>query len=278
MQIAITLLSILIFTFMFLTFLFSRQLNMHIIFRKIEGINKNFSANYGKPKFYEDLQLLMEHENGIEVFRIKIKSIENILVLRILLSSAFFIFLNLLGVVLHQNLLVWSLLGSIIMFFLPVTVIRGLLESKQKTILFELPDIVEIISSLIKAGLTLDESINYISKNYKGEISNLFSLFQIKKLEGYTRAEAFKIISRLSFCNDFKIVLKVMAQSEDIGNPIAEVLNNLSRSLRSNQRDQLKIRAERIESNLVLVIFIFLFIPMLMLFLLPVLPQIKLLF
>jgi len=56
------------------------------------------------------------------------------------------------------------------------------------------------------------------------------------------------------------------------------VLNNLSRSFRDNQRDQLKIRAERIESNLILVIFIFLFIPMLMIFLLPVLPQLRLLF
>ncbi|MGM0366698.1 MAG: type II secretion system F family protein [Actinomycetota bacterium] len=278
MRIAIVLLPILIFMFMFLAFVFSRHLDMNVIFRKIEGMNKKFPQNNQKPKFYEDLKLLMEHEGGIEIFRVKIKSVENILVLRILTASAFFIVLNLLGIMLSQNLLLWSLMGAAVMFFLPVAMIKGLIDRKAKSILFELPDVIEIISSLIKAGLTLDECINYVSKNYKGSISDLFALFEIKKLEGHTRSEAFKIISRLSFCNDFKTVIKIMAQSEEIGNPIAEVLNNLSKSLRDNQRDQLKIKAERLESNLVLIIFIFLFIPMLMIFLLPVLPQLKLLF
>jgi len=48
--------------------------------------------------------------------------------------------------------------------------------------------------------------------------------------------------------------------------------------MRTNQRDLLKIRSERLESNLVLVIFIFMFIPMIFLFLLPVLPQLKMFF
>ncbi len=278
MQISIVFLSMLIFIFIFLSFIFSRHLNMGILFRKINKINKKIPVYYRKPNFYEDLKLSIQHEGFINIMGIKIKSIEYILVLRILFASIFFILLNLTGIMLYRNLLHWSLLGSAIMFFLPLATIKGFIERKAKLVNVELPDIIEIISSLIKAGLTLDESLNYISKNYKGEISNLFALFQIKKMEGYTRIEAFKIIARLSFSNDFKTTIKILAQSGDIGNPIAEVLSNLARTLRNSQRDQLKIRAERIESNLVLVIFIFLFIPMLMIFLLPVLPQIKLLF
>jgi len=73
-------------------------------------------------------------------------------------------------------------------------------------------------------------------------------------------------------------VIKILVQAEMIGNPISGVLKDISRVIRTNQRDLLKIRSERLESNLVLVVFIFMFIPMLFLFLLPVLPQLKMFF
>ena len=134
------------------------------------------------------------------------------------------------------------------------------------------------MSSLIKAGLNLDESINYISTNYKGEVSKLFAIAQLRVLEGISKKEAYHKIAKLSFCNDFKTIIKILIQSEMIGNPIKDVLKGLSKAMRDNQRDQLKMRAEKLEGNLILIIFIFMFIPMIFLFLLPVLPQLKMLF
>ncbi len=277
MELAALLLPVLIFLFMFLSFIFSRNIKISAVSRKIEKFNRKISLNQ-KPRFYEDMRMLLKNESRIKVLGIKVNNLEKVFLLQILLASAFLITMNLLGILLSRNLFVWSLVGSAIAYFLPITIIKGFMDKKGRSVLVELPDIIEITSSLIEAGLTLDEAIKYISLNYKGSISKLFALLQVKKLEGHTRAEAFKIISRLSFCEDFKTVIKLMAQSEEIGNPIAEVLSDLSTSLRNNQRDKLKIRAERMESNLVLVIFIFLFIPMLMIFMLPVLPQIRLLF
>ncbi len=277
MKLAIVILSVLLFVFVVMVLVFSRHVNMAVLSRKIQSISRKFPDSQ-KPKQDEDLQLWLKHQGPLKILGVPIKNVEHILVVRILLASAFFIVLNLLGLLLVRNLIIWSLLASGVAFFLPTAMMKGFKDRQSKSILYELPDMIEILSSLIKAGLTLDEAIAYISRNYKGHISRLFALFGVKKLEGHTRDEAFMIISRLSFCPDFKTTIKIMAQSEHIGNPIAEVLNNLSRSFRDNQRDQLKIRAERIESNLILVIFIFLFIPMLMIFLLPVLPQLRLLF
>jgi pilus assembly protein TadC len=79
----------------------------------------------------------------------------------------------------------------------------------------------------------------------------------------------------MSYCAEFYSFIKVIHQSEIIGNPIKDVLKDLSRVYRNNQRDNLKMRAEKLESNLILVIFIFIFIPMLLIFLMPVLPQLK---
>ena len=131
---------------------------------------------------------------------------------------------------------------------------------------------------MIKAGLGLDEAIRYISNNYKGEISKLFKSVQIKTLEGCSKKDAYYSIAKLSFCNDFKTVVKILIQSDIVGNPIKDVLRDLSKVIRNNQKDLLKMRAERLEGNLIIVIFVFIFIPMLFLFLLPVFPQLKMLF
>ncbi|MDZ7837498.1 MAG: type II secretion system F family protein [Actinomycetota bacterium] len=94
-------------------------------------------------------------------------------------------------------------------------------------------------------------------KIIQGKYSNLFKLYQVRILEGYTRSEAFTVVGKLSFCDEFKTFLRVIEHSENIGNPVADALKNLSNSFRNNQRDKLKIKAEKIESNLMLVIFIF---------------------
>jgi Flp pilus assembly protein TadB len=135
-----------------------------------------------------------------------------------------------------------------------------------------------MLSSLIKAGLTLDEAIAYISVNYNSEASKLFRMLHTKILEGHSKPEAFNIIARLSFCSEFKNLIKVLAQSEIIGNPVKDILKDLSRVMRENQRDFLKMKAEKLESNLIIVIFIFIFIPVIALFLIPVIPQLQILF
>jgi len=134
------------------------------------------------------------------------------------------------------------------------------------------------LSSLIKAGLSLDESLSYISENYKCEISKLFRLIQVKIFEGYNKNDAYYIASKLSFCNDFKTVIKILIQAEVIGNPISKVLKDMSRVIRDSQRDLLKVKSERLESNLVIIVFVFMFIPTILLFLLPVIPQLEFLF
>jgi pilus assembly protein TadC len=96
--------------------------------------------------------------------------------------------------------------------------------------------------------------------------------------EGLSRDEAFNYIGRISLCNEFKSFIKVIYQAEIMGNPVVKVLKDMSRTYRNNQRDFLKMRAERLESNLIVVIFVFIFLPMLAVFLLPVIPQLKFLF
>ena len=142
----------------------------------------------------------------------------------------------------------------------------------------ELPDFIDFLFLLINAGLTFDEAIKYLIENMSSNICELFKLYRIKQMEGNSKTESLQYISKISFCPEFERVLKVISESEIIGNPINKTLEDLSAEIRRSQRDHIKIRAEKLENNLIFIIFIFIFIPMLMLFILPIIPQFKLLF
>lgn len=278
MNLLLVVIAVLVSVFVFLLFINFSYKKSRLLIEKIETRTGYILKKMNKTKLSEDLELLFEEQNFIKIFGFKIKSLEGLFLLRVILSLSFLIFFIVFGFFLGKNFIFYSFIGAIILYFLPIEIIKSKISSKSKRIQNELPDIVDILSSLIKAGLSLNEALNYISDNYKCETSMLFKLAQIKIFEGYSKMDAYYLIARLSFCNDFKTVIKILAQAEIIGNPISKVLKDVSKVMRANQRDLLKIRSERLESNLVLIIFIFMFIPMIFLFLLPVLPQLKMFF
>jgi len=278
MNLLLVVIAVLVSVFVFLLFINFSYKKSRLLIEKIETRTGYILKKMNKTKLSEDLELLFEEQNFIKIFGFKIKSLEGLFLLRVILSLSFLIFFIVFGFFLGKNFIFYSFIGAIILYFLPIEIIKSKISSKSKRIQNELPDIVDILSSLIKAGLSLNEALSYISDNYKCETSMLFKLAQIKIFEGYSKMDAYYLIARLSFCNDFKTVIKILAQAEMIGNPISKVLKDVSKVMRANQRDLLKIRSERLESNLVLIIFIFMFIPMIFLFLLPVLPQLKMFF
>ena len=278
MNYIIILLSVLISVFVLL-FLFNfRSSSYRSALEKIEGRAGSFLYKGNRSNENKDIKLMFEENKTINIVGAKIRSLEGLFLFRIIISLSFLILFNIFGILFDKNFILYSIIGAVIFYFLPLEIIKGKINFTRKIISNELPEILDILSSLIKAGLSLDEAINYISINYKGEVSKLFTIAQLRVLEGISKKEAYYKIAQLSFCNDFKTIIKILIQSEMIGNPINVVLRDLSKVMRNNQRDQLKIKAERLEGNLVLIIFIFIFIPMMFLFMLPVLPQLRLLF
>lgn len=270
--------SFLISFFVFLLIGSINSSDLKVALKRMEGRSGNLFKRRIKTGFGDDLKFLIDEEGSVKIFGFGISSLESLFLLRIALASSFFIIFILIGFLLGKNFIIYSLIIALIFYFLPAEILKGKMKLRGRKVLSELPDIVDILSSLIKAGLSLDEAVRYISDNYEGEASKLFKLVQVKILEGCSKKDAYYSIARLSFCNDFKTVIKILVQSDIVGNPVKDVLKDLSKVIRNNQRDLLKARAERLEGNLIIVVFIFIFMPMLVLFLLPVFPQLKMFF
>jgi len=278
MNLWVMFIAILISVFIFIILVSFGRKDSQLIINTAETKTGKFFKKISKNKENEDLKILFEEQNGTRVLIFNIKSLEGLFLLRIILSLSFFLLVIISGFLLDRSLILHSFIGAVIIFFIPLEAVKGKISLKSKKVQNELPDIIDILSSLIKAGLSLGEALNYISENYDCEISKLFKLAKIKIIEGHNKIDAYYMVAKLSFCNDFKSLIKIIMQAESIGNPISKVLKDMSNVIRSNQRDLLKIQSERMESNLILIIFVFIFIPTIFLFLLPVIPQLNLLF
>jgi len=278
MRLLIITFSALISIFTVILFTMNGRSELAFLLGKLEERKSSFFKVNRNTKFIEDMRFLIEQRGSIKFFGMNFRSPESLLLFRIIFALSFAMILILSGFMIGKNFIILSIALGLILFFLPIEVIKNRQLVYSRKVLRELPDIIDIISSLTKAGLTLEESITYISNNYKGEISNLFKLYKIKLLEGYSKKEAYLTVAGLSFCNEFKSIMKIFLQSEEMGNPIKDVLKDLSRVIRDNQRDLLKMKAEKLENNLIIVIFVFIFIPMITIFLIPVIPQLKILF
>lgn len=269
--------SLAIALFIFLIFFNVKDVKAKSFIKRIEHYAENFSD---KKRFKKspEIGLFLKEKGPIQILGIKVETTIGIFVFRIILSITVFVSINILGFFLGNNLYLISFILALILYFLPVEVLKGRIKAISKKISNELPESLDILSSLIKAGLNLDQAIDYYSKNYRDQISNLFKIAKTKIHDGESSRDAYYKIAELSFCNEFKSALKIIVQSDIVGNPVNKVLKDLSRAIRRNQRDQIKIKAERLESSLMLVIFVFMFIPMMSLFLLPVIPQLKMIF
>ncbi len=278
MSLIIILISLLISAFVFLFFFNSRQIHTKSLMKKIENYTSNITLKKNKNTEHLRHKFFLEERKIIKILGIRIKTIEGLFVFKVFLSLSSLIFIIIFGFFMGNNFILFALLISFLLFFVPSEIFKGKIKKISKNIAIEIPDTLDILSSLIKAGLNLDDAINYYSNNYQGEVSQLFKMALIKIYEGQRRKDAYYCMAKLSFCNEFRTIIKIIIQADSIGNPINIVLKDLSKAIRNNQRDQIKMKAERLESSLMLIIFVFMFIPMMILFLLPIIPQLKMIF
>jgi Flp pilus assembly protein TadB len=271
-------LSFLVSIFIFFCFFNSGHIKTKSLVKRIENYTSNIINKKEISRRLNKIHLFLEERGSTKIFGVNIKSLEGLFIFRVMLSLSSAIILLAFGFFINKNFLILSLLISLVLFFLPLEILNSRVKNIGKRVLNEIPDFLDIISSLIRAGLNLDLAINYYSNNYKGEISQLLKILRAKIYGGKDRKTSYLEIARLSFSNEFNSIIKIIIQSDLIGNPVNTVLKGLSKTIRENQRDQIKIKAEKLESSMILIIFIFMFIPMMVLFLLPVVPQLKIIF
>jgi tight adherence protein C len=149
---------------------------------------------------------------------------------------------------------------ALIGYIAPSAQVRAMAASRQKQIQRALPDVMDLLTISVEAGLGFDAAMAQVTKNVPGplaeELARLLQEVQI----GVSRAEAFRNLGQRTNVPELQSFVLSMIQADLFGVSIANVLRAQSRELRQKRRQRAEEIAQKIPVKL-LFPMIFLVLP-----------------
>lgn len=136
------------------------------------------------------------------------------------------------------GLLVMAAIG----FSLPLFWLKTTVRSKQRLIVKDLPDAMDLIITCVEAGLGLDAALAKVSEQMKGPLAKEISQMLREVGMGRLRREALSDLGQRTGVEELISFVNAVIQAEQLGVSIGHVLKVQSDQMRTHRRQ----RAERL--------------------------------
>lgn len=152
--------------------------------------------------------------------------------------------------------------------------LTGNITKRKRQIEKEMPDIMDLLSVSVSAGLGFDQALLYVVERCNGALVNELSIAQKEISLGRTRAEALKRLASRCDVEALNIFVGAIIQAETLGIPISNVLKVQADNIRNLHRQKVEERAAKLPVKIILPL-VFLVFPNLFLIVLgPAVPGI----
>ncbi len=169
---------------------------------------------------------------------------------------------------------VFAIISLIVGFFYPTLIwLKGLIDKRTKTILKALPDVIDLLTLCVEAGLDFGAALRKIvDKGREGPLKEEFTKLEKEISMGASRIEALRNMSRRNDIDDLNSFLIAIIQAVKMGTSMGAILRTQAEQIRikRSQRAE-KIAAEapiKMLAPLIICIFptvfIILFVPIIM--------------
>jgi tight adherence protein C len=154
-------------------------------------------------------------------------------------------------------------LGLLVMagigFSLPLMWLKTTVGSRQKLIVKDLPDAMDLITTCVEAGLGLDAALAKVSDQMKGALATEISQMLREVSMGRLRREALSDLGQRTGVQELISFVNAIIQAEQLGVSIGHVLKVQSDQMRTHRRQRAEKLAHEapIKMMFPLVFFIF---------------------
>jgi tight adherence protein C len=140
-----------------------------------------------------------------------------------------------------REVLVLTLAGAGIGFYLPYMVVRYRQAKRQMEITLALPDALDLLVICVEAGQGLNAAILKVAKEsaaHKSALSHELTMVNNEMRAGMTRTQALRNLALRTGVDDVRSLVAVMIQSDRFGTSIAQALRIHAQSLRTRRRQR----------------------------------------
>lgn len=121
---------------------------------------------------------------------------------------------------------------------LPEYYLRGQVRERALQIQENLPDLLDLLTVSVEAGLGFDAALHKVTEKMPGPLAVEFKRLLQEIRMGRPRLEAFRELSRRSISNDLNTFCSAMIQADQLGVSIGKILRIQSEQMRTNRRQR----------------------------------------
>jgi len=141
---------------------------------------------------------------------------------------------------------VGGVLGAVLGFYLPDLVVYDLGERRQNRIRQTLPDILDILTISVEAGLGFDAAVAQVTRYGHGPVQGEFARMLQEMQLGIPRVDALRALAQRTKVMELKTFCSTIVQATQLGIPIANVLREQSKEMRIKRRQRAEEMAQKV--------------------------------
>ncbi len=144
-----------------------------------------------------------------------------------------------------SKLFIFIFYGLMLGLFFPNFIVSRRIAARQARIQKDLPDVLDLVTVSVEAGLSFDGALGKLAEKMKGTLVDEFTMALQEMRMGVTRKDALKAMS--SRCDNKELTLFVTAlvQADQLGVGIGNVLRVQAVAIRNNRRQQVEQKAQK---------------------------------
>lgn len=238
----------------------------------ISSLAKRIAGGTKLSKLDEELKAI----GGLSLLGLRLENGLDFMVFKIVLTASVLILCLLLSSISSQYPL--ALISLMMGWYFPSLVLKRKLRQRKERVLQELPGIIDMLAIAVEAGLTFDRAVKFVVENAQGIVRNLFSQALVEVQAGEGKRQAFQKAGRRSLAEEMRLAMRIVFQAEEQGNPIKDVLLELAEAIREKEKHRIQEKANRLGNTLLIPIMVFMVPPVLVIYLLPALLNLRYLY
>ena len=138
-----------------------------------------------------------------------------------------------------------ALVSGVLGIWLPDVWLRSRVSSRQKTIARELPDMLDMLTISVEAGMGFDSALAKLVKNSRGPLAEEFGRVLQEVQAGASRKEALRHLAERIDVPELRAFVASIIQADMFGVSIAHVLRTQASELRLRRRQRAEEDAQR---------------------------------
>lgn len=168
----------------------------------------------------------------------------------------------------------FSLITAVISIALPFVLLNHKLRARRHSMQRDLPDMLDLLTVSVEAGLGFDGALHKLSEKMKGALVDEFTRMLNEMRVGVPRREALTEMGRRCNLADIYSFTMSMVQADQLGVSIGNVLRVKSKSVREKQRQRAEELAMKAPVKMLMPLIFFIFPTVLVVLLGPALLKI----